>query len=117
MMTFEMLEENLGASGAKVTPEEEDALKEYVKATSREHCRMCGTCIEQCPSRIAIPDILRYASYHQGYGKPSLARAAYRSLPAGETVHACNGCGMCEPACPFKLPIIHKLHQAHRLMA
>jgi predicted aldo/keto reductase-like oxidoreductase len=116
MLTFEMLEENLAVSGQKPSPEEEEALKEYVRKRSKEYCRMCGTCLAGCPSGIAIPDVLRYVAYYRGYGKPRTGRAGYRRLSLDQRYPACKGCGSCEARCPYGLPIRQKLVQAHNLL-
>lgn len=117
MVTFDMLHENLAVSGAKIEPEEEEALEEYVKAASRGCCRMCGTCMKACPAGIPVPDIIRCGVYLEQYGKIETARRCYRALPASSFAEACDQCGRCEEACPHGISVVRALRRAHRLLA
>jgi len=117
MLNFDILNENLAISGSKMSSAERRVLSEYVKATSRDYCRMCGTCRRHCPLEIPIPDIMRYAMYHDGYGKADIARTEYRGLPAANTFLGCNLCGRCETICPYGLQIVRKLRRAHQVLA
>ncbi len=117
MVNFDFLNENTAASGMIMTSAERKVLSEYVKATSGDQCRMCGTCSLNCPSEIAIPDIMRYVMYHDGYGKTDFARAKYGKLPKASTFPECNLCGRCETVCPYGIEIVQKLRHAHQVLA
>ena len=117
ILSFDMLQEDLTVSTARMTSEERKALSDYVKATSKDYCRMCGTCLHHCPSDIAIPDIMRYALYYEGHGKQEIARTKYQSLSRESTILGCTSCRKCEAVCPYGLSIVQKLHHAHRLLA
>jgi predicted aldo/keto reductase-like oxidoreductase len=117
MVNFDILEENMAASGVQMSSAERRVLGEYVKATSGDYCRMCGTCLLHCPSEVAIPDIMRYAMYHEAHGKTGLARMEYGKLSVENTVVGCNLCGRCEEMCPYGLQIVQKLRRAHQMLA
>ena len=117
MVSFEILEENLAVCGVEMTEEEREVLNHWRRETSGDYCRMCGACRPACDQNIAIPEILRYAAYHDGYGKRRFARAAYKSLSKGNSFAACIHCGRCEARCPYGLPITRKLEYTHRLLS
>ncbi len=117
MDTFDILRENLAASGKPLSAAESDFLSRTVDATGREVCRLCGRCSPGCPSGIAIPDILRCLQYHRDHGKSDLARNTYRTIPASATVPGCSRCGQCERSCPFGVRVVHHLRQAHRTLS
>ena len=117
MDTFEILTENLAASGKPLSAAESDSLSRIVDATGREVCRLCGRCSPGCPSGIAIPDILRCLQYHRDHGKSNLARNTYQTIPASATVRGCTRCGQCERSCPSGVRVVHHLRQAHRTLS
>jgi predicted aldo/keto reductase-like oxidoreductase len=117
LLTFDILEENLAVCGSPLYPEERMALIGHVTSSSSRYCRMCGQCMEECPFRIAVPDILRYALYYTDHGKTSLAKKKYKMLPVESNYNSCNHCGRCLKACPNRLPIIRMLKSAHQLLA
>ena len=117
MDTFDILMENLSASGKTLTIEENSSLTRYVEATGRDVCRMCGRCSPGCPSGIPIPDILRCLQYYRDHGKRSLARSTYRAIPEPVTVRGCTRCGQCGRACPFGVRVLPLLRQADRILS
>jgi len=114
MLNFDILEENLAVSNTKMNSEEKRVLAEYIETTSKDYCRMCGTCLRNCSSKIAIPDILRYETYYQGYGKVSLAKTKYQRLPSEKTILACNLCRKCEKLIA-EAKIVYKLEDKKRI--
>ena len=116
LVSYDIMVEDLGAVGKKLTRREREALLRYAAATARDVCRMCGTCRQHCPQGIAIPDVLRYLSYHDGYGQQAEARLAYHSLPQASRPESCRDCGACEASCPFQVRIRPKLARARRLL-
>ena len=116
LLTFDILEENLAASGSPLTTNERMALIEHVSGFSSKYCRMCGQCTKECPLKIAVPDILRYALYYTDHGKTTLAKNKYKNLPVEYSYNNCNHCGRCLNACPNKLPIPQMLQSAHQIL-
>ena len=78
---------------------------------------MCETCMPSCPKGIPIPDILRFRMYYKNYGHQDDARELYANLAPHRQVPSCDGCGLCEQACPNKLAIREKIQEAHGLLA
>jgi predicted aldo/keto reductase-like oxidoreductase len=95
-------------------------------------CRQCGKCLP-CPEGIDIPkvfllegqydrqmkdDIVRdpaeYALRDRlrfWFGNQDYAQKAYAALDVQAT--SCTACGICEPKCPYGIPIVKKLAIAH----
>ena len=76
-----------------------------------------GACASACPQRIAVGDIIRYEMYATGYGERERAYRLYRELRPDQRASACDGCGLCERACPYGVKVVAKLAQAHQLLA
>jgi uncharacterized protein len=74
-------------------------------------CRDCGECMP-CPQNVNIPAALRFHSFSEIYGLKQWAKKLYSGLDV--KANKCSGCGVCEPKCPYKLPIKEKLQKAHR---
>jgi predicted aldo/keto reductase-like oxidoreductase len=116
MLNRQQMEEDLAAVGVPLTSEERSALWLHVAENGRDYCRLCGRCHEQCPSRIAISDILRFLAYQENYGKAAAARTGYSALSPAETALGCRDCGSCEKACPYGVRIRAKIKKAHAVL-
>ncbi len=73
-------------------------------------CRECGLCLP-CPDGLNIPLIFALDKYFTFYEITHWSREVYERLPT--KVNSCSKCATCEPKCPYKLPIIEMLNQAH----
>jgi len=116
MLTEEQLLEDAAVSAQELTEPEARALRRYVAHTSPAICRSCGACARHCPASIRIPDVLRFASYALGQGKPARGRALYAGLPREQSAVACQRCGTCRGLPPFGLDTPALLAQAHRVL-
>lgn len=77
-------------------------------------CAACGYC-EICPQQLAIPEIMRCATYY--HPRPTLKHLAaqtYRQIPAPATIPNCGDCTLCEQICPRRLPIRSTLRWARQ---
>jgi uncharacterized protein len=75
------------------------------------YCRDCGLCMP-CPQKINIPAALRFHSLHEAYGLTEWAKKLYSGLEI--KADRCNGCGACEPKCPYNLQIQKNLQKSHQ---
>jgi predicted aldo/keto reductase-like oxidoreductase len=95
-------------------------------------CRLCGDCLP-CPEGLDIPLIFKLEGWYDRqmwdrqvrdpgdylmrqalrfwFMNEERARTAYANLEV--QADACTDCGDCEPRCPYDLPIVSKLDNAH----
>lgn len=117
ILSYEQMEEDLGAVAAPLSAEERRALAEHVAAFRGRYCHSCGACRAACPAGIRTTDILRALAYAESYGKPERARREFASAaPAGAPL-PCRDCGSCEKACPYGLPVRSELRRASALLS
>jgi predicted aldo/keto reductase-like oxidoreductase len=137
MNTLSMFEQDF-ALAEKFTPisdPEKEQLFSEAPELGNYVCRQCNKCLP-CPENINIPEIFKFEGWYDRqiwdgivrdpsdyalrqrlrfwFQNEERARAAYESrTPKAD---ACTECGDCEPRCPYKLPIISKLRNAHYKM-
>jgi predicted aldo/keto reductase-like oxidoreductase len=77
-------------------------------------CRDCGLC-RYCPEGLKIPLILALDKYFTYYGITDWTKEVYERQAVKVT--DCTKCGVCEPKCPYNLPIIKMLEEAHKRLS
>ncbi len=100
-------------------------MKDFVPFTKAEHeisvnagnivrndnaipCTTCRYCTDDCPEKIAIPDIFRIYNNFRRFQSANIegAKRGYNHVTEnGGKASACIGCGHCEERCPQHLPI------------
>jgi predicted aldo/keto reductase-like oxidoreductase len=83
------------------------------KFTLGNYCRDCGLCMP-CPEKINIPAVLHFYTFYSVYGLKNWAKKLYTGLDIKSD--RCIKCGMCQPKCPYTLPIEHMLQKAHKTL-
>ena len=117
MTAYEHVDWNLQAAGRALSVRERAALADRARQIAHTYCRLCGKCEPACPRQVAICDVMRFAGYYWEYRNPAGARARYASLAPTRSGAACDGCGRCNRACPFWLPVARRVQEAHRVLA
>ncbi len=108
------LEQNIAAceDRSPLTADEEAAIRALREGLGTQFCRRCNYCAP-CTAGISIYNVFLAEAYWTRYGLEEYARSKY----SGMDRHAsdCIGCGVCEPRCPYQLPIRELLQKAaHR---
>ena len=104
----------IGAKPEPLTPAEEADLRRRAAALGDRFCRRCMHC-EPCPQGIAIYHIIELGQKVTLPQVAGLMREIYEAMPV--KADACAECGECEDRCPYHLPVMELLRQAHRLLS
>lgn len=108
------LEQNVAAYADKSPLTEEEIRK--INAVRRElgssFCRRCNYCAP-CSAGISIYSVFLFEGYLTRYNLVDWATGRYNAMEK----HAsdCIGCGVCEPRCPYGLPIREMMQRAVKL--
>ena len=96
-----------------LTSAEEAHLRSLAEALGKRFCRRCMHCLP-CPQGVPIYDIIELGQKVRLPQVAHLMRDIYEALPV--KADACAECGECEDRCPYDLPIIEMLRQAHAML-
>ncbi|HYB90830.1 MAG TPA: aldo/keto reductase [Candidatus Binataceae bacterium] len=119
MTSRELIDEYLGASGARATAREDlPLLERYARANGTSYCRhVCNACEGACPLGVPIADVMRTRMYALDYGDMRMARSEYAMLASDAA--ACLSCSAkpCAGACPYGLEIDALTAPTHAMLA
>ena len=101
----EHVDEYLYASGGRLTRDDVAVLERYDARIAGTYCQPhCGACLDACPERLAVNDVLRYRMYSEDYGREKEGMRLYAAL--ARDARRCAGCAApCEARCPVGVPI------------
>ena len=104
MYDVDEIEKNLAAveNEAPFTDEECKKMDEIREQLGTNFCRRCNYC-QPCSAGIGISGLFILEGYFDRYGLQDWAKARYDATPVKAS--ACIDCGVCEPRCPYNLPI------------
>lgn len=93
-----------------LSSEERKAIEKEVSELGEEFCRRCGYC-GPCPQDINIPTQMVIEGYYLRYDLKEWAKERYDGQERNAS--HCIECGLCEPKCPYNLPIRKILKRVH----
>lgn len=116
MGSKEHLLENLKAIEEKPTLNRLERIRVEKKTKSilgKDFCRSCKACMpcEVFGWAFSIDNFFRFQTFSKVYGYPQYSEE-YQKLPI--LADACTECGLCEPRCPYNIPIIKRLKEVHK---
>ncbi len=94
---------------APLSDDELKKIEEIREQLGSNFCRRCNYC-QPCSVGIGISGIFILQGYFDRYGLQDWAKARYDATPVKAS--ACIDCGVCEPRCPYNLPIREMLKEA-----
>lgn len=97
----------IGETWAGLTAAEKDRFSVQFDG---KQCRDCGLCLP-CPQKLDVAAILRFHTLYATYGLTNWAKKLYNGLEVDVT--NCTECAECEPKCPYSIPIMSVLKEAH----
>ncbi len=91
-----------------------DELDGIVSRLDKYFCRRCYYCQPACPEKIRIGTILEFFGKAKYPENLEQARLWY----SGQKINSlnCTECGLCLADCPYELPIVEMLKEAHALL-
>jgi uncharacterized protein len=119
MTSREIIDEYLGASGARATAAGDlSLLNRYASLNGDSQCRpACNVCANACPYGVPIADVMRTRMYARDYDDIRFARSEYAML--SQNAAACLTCEAkpCAGACPHGIATEVLLAPTHRMLA
>jgi hypothetical protein len=117
MANQEELDENIQAMAQTYTDKDERLLNAQLAYIGPTYCRMCGACQGVCDKGVPVPDMLRFASYADGYGQFAMARERFLELPEHVRAIRCSECATCSVDCPHGVRVRERVGQAQEWFA
>ena len=113
----DQLQENFRAMSEPFGAPDEKVLAAIDRNIRPLYCRMCYQCAGQCPKGAAVPETIRYLSYHDFYGQFALGREHFAALPEAARNVRCGECESCSVTCPNGVRVAERLIRAQELFA
>lgn len=117
MTDLDQLDQNVRAMGEHYTPSDEKLLAGRLEQLAPLYCRMCGDCDGRCALGLPVADMIRYASYAEGYGQFNLGREQFLALPESLRDIRCADCDQCTIHCPHGVRVAARVARAQELFA
>lgn len=96
-----------------LTSEEQEKVEAIQEKLGNRFCRRCGYCAP-CAVGIDIPAQFLMEGYYSRYNLKEWAKSRYDALD--KKASDCIQCGICEPKCPYDLPIREMLQEVQEVM-
>jgi uncharacterized protein len=112
---MDQFEDNFKCMPAKFTDEDDKALAAHLERIGPIYCRMCGLCNGTCRKGLPVADLIRFATYADGYGQFALGRQQFREQPDGVTNIRCGDCASCTVKCPHGVHVAERVSRAQEL--
>jgi aryl-alcohol dehydrogenase-like predicted oxidoreductase len=117
MTDMDQLEENLNAMPVPFNEADGQILARQLQFVAPLYCRMCGKCEGTCRQGLPVSELIRLASYADGYGQFGLGRERYRELPQEVATAKCGDCPVCTVNCPNGVQVARRVSRAQELFA
>jgi len=119
LATFDEIDAYTAISNREMEKEDWEALGQMSSKRSNQVCRIgCpATCMNDCPSRVPIPDVLRSNMYFEDYGEEEIAKNEYVNVvPKDKRVDICSSCNVdnCSKNCLYHIPVKDRLILSHQ---
>lgn len=111
--TYEMLMENWSVMKDLSLSQQEQKDLELAMHEPGMFCKGCKTCLDQCPKKLPIPDLMRSYMYNYGYSYPAKAYKTVASLNVSD--NPCEGCDECTVICPNGFKVREKVADIARI--
>lgn len=111
---FDDMNKYIKLSGTTLSGVEKKKLAAFSKGGAELYCRhACGMCEQSCPHGVPVNTILRYNHYFEAAGREKYAMMRYAKLEGPKAGHCLSCSGVCEGACPHRVPAQGMLTAAH----
>ena len=117
MTDNDQLDANLKAMAQPFGALDEKILAAHLEHIAPFYCRLCGECAGQCRQGLPVQDVLRFATYAEGYGQFALGRERYLQLAPQHASAKCADCSGCTVACPYGVKVAREMQRAQELFA
>jgi predicted aldo/keto reductase-like oxidoreductase len=117
MTDMDQLDANLKAMAQPFGVTDEKILAMRLERIAPFYCRLCGECAGQCRQGLPVQDVLRFATYAEGYGQFALGRERYLQLDPAHASAKCGDCSGCTVNCPYGVKVAHEMARAQELFA
>ena len=114
MATIAEAEQNLSAMSnpEDLSKREESKIAAIRGELGTQFCRRCNYCAP-CTAGISIYSMFLMQGYHDRYDLKEWAKERYNAM--AKTASDCVDCGVCEPRCPYNLPIRQMLKKVEAI--
>jgi predicted aldo/keto reductase-like oxidoreductase len=117
MTDMEQLDENIRAGVQAFSTDDAKILAMHRELIRPAYCNMCGQCDGMCPKGLPVQDVLRFATYADGYGQFALGRERFQELASEHASVRCGECPVCAVQCPHGVRVADRLIRAQELFA
>ena len=117
MTDMEQLDENIRAGVQSFSSTDAKLLAVHREQIRPSYCNMCGQCDGMCSQGLPVQDVLRFATYAEGYGQFALGRERFQELASEHTSVRCGDCPVCTVQCPHGVLVADRVLRAQELFA